>query len=306
LEEREILRSRWSQFIVGNTLNILGYVLYETGGILARIVPLPVSYFIAVALADLNFFLNPRSRRAVFLNLRRVLGDSANEKELKKTAKRTFRNFSLFIVDFLRFPKVSAKSIIATVDTNMVHVVREEICEGKGVILLGAHVGNWELGGAILSLNGLPLSVVAMPHTNEFIDRFFVRRRTTKGISVVSRSHAASELLCSLRRGECIAILGDRNVLGPGMKTEFFGSPAMLPYGHVVLSLRTGAPIVPGFVVRERGSRFKFYVEDPIRPRSGDGAFEDLMHRCISVMEKYVRRFPDQWFTFEPIWQEVE
>jgi KDO2-lipid IV(A) lauroyltransferase len=300
------LRSRWSQFIVGNTLNIVGYVLYETGGMLARIVPRHVGYLIAVAVADLNFLLNPRSRKAVFLNLRHSLGDSVSEKELKKIAKRTFRNFGLFIVDFLGFPKVSAKSIIATVDMNMVEVLKEEICKGKGVILLGAHVGNWELGGAILTLSGFPLSVVAMPHTNKLIDRFFVRRRTAKGIAVVSRSHAASELLCSLRRGECIAILGDRNVLGPGMKTEFFGSPALVPYGHVILSLRTGAPIVPGFVVRERGSRFKFYVEDPIRPRSGDGAFEDMMHRCISVMEKYVRRFPDQWFTFEPIWQEVE
>jgi KDO2-lipid IV(A) lauroyltransferase len=306
LEEAEILRSRWSQLIIGNTLNILGYVLYETGGILARIVPLTVSYSIAVAFADLNFLLNRRSRTAVFLNLRHVLGDSVSEKELKKMAKKTFRNFGLFMVDFLRFPRVSAKSIIAAVDVNMVQVVKQEICKGKGVILLGAHVGNWELGGAVLSLSGLPLSVVAMPHTNELIDRFFVRRRTRKGIAVVSRSHAASELLGSLRRGECVAILGDRNVLGPGMKTEFFGSPALIPYGHVILSLRTGAPIVPGFVVRERGSRFKFYVEDPIRPRSGDGAFEDLMHRCINVMEKYVRRFPDQWFTFEPIWQEVD
>jgi KDO2-lipid IV(A) lauroyltransferase len=306
LEEPEILRSKRGQFIFSKALNLLGYLLYEMGGMLARVVPVPVSYSVAVMLADLNFLLNRRSRTAVFLNLRHVLGDSVSEEELRKTAKRTFRNFGRFIVDFLRFPGISAKSIISTVDLDMVRVVKEELRRGKGVILLGAHVGNWELGGANLSLSGFPLSVVAMPHTNELIDRFFVRRRTRKGVGVVSRSHATSELLGSLRRGECIAILGDRNVLGPGMQTKFFDSPAPMPYGHVILSLRTGAPIVPGFVVRERGTRFKFYVEEPIRPGSCRDAFEDLMHRCITVMETYVRRYPDQWFVFEPIWRKAE
>lgn len=268
--------------------------------------PVSVSYVIAAVLAELNFLLNGRSRRAVIFNLRHVLGDSVSEKELTSTAKRTFRNFARFIVDFLRFPDISTKSIISKVDMDMVRIVREEFCKGKGVIFLGAHVGNWELGGAILSMNGFPLSVVAMPHTNALIDRFFVRRRTKKGIGVVRRSNATNELLGSLRRGECIAILGDRNVLGPGVEAGFFDSLALVPYGHVVLSLRTGAPIVPGFLVRERGSRFKFYVEEPIRPGSGEGAFEDVMRRCLAVMEKYVRLFPDQWFTFEPIWREAE
>ena len=297
------MRSKWSRFIFGKALNLLGYVLYEMGGILARIVPVSVSYSIAVLLARLNFLSNARSREAVILNLRHVLGDSVSDREIKKTAKKTFINFSVFIVDFLRFPRTSEKSIISSVDMDMVRVLKEEVGRGKGVIVLGAHVGNWELGGAILSMSGFPLSVVAMPHTNELIDRFFVRRRTKKGIEMVTREHATSELLGSLRRGECIAILGDRNILGPGMETEFFGSPALMPYGHVVLSLRTGAPIVPGFVVRERGNRFKFCVEEPIRPGSGAGAFEDIMHRCIRAMERYVRRYPDQWFTFEPVWE---
>ena len=298
--------NKWSRLIFGNLLNLLGYVLYEMGGALARVVPVRVSYSITVTLADLNFFLNAKSRRAVILNLRRVFGDSVSDKELTKIAKKTFRNFGQCIVDFLRFPGISSESITSNVNMDMVRVVREEFRKGRGVIFFGAHVGNWELGGAILSLSGFPLSVVAMPHTNERIDRFFVRRRTKKGIGVVSRARATNELVGSLRRGECIAILGDRNILGPGMETEFFGSPALVPYGHVVLSLRTGAPIVPGFVVRESRSRFKFYVEEPIRPGAGQGAFEDMMRRCIGVMEKYVRLYPDQWFTFEPIWREAE
>jgi len=299
------LRSKWSQFIFGNPLNLLGYILYEMGGGLARIVPVPIAYCTAVMFADLNFVLNPRSRNAVLQNLGHVLGDDVSEKELTKIAKRTFRNFSRFIVDFLRLPNVSARSVASKVNSHMVKVITDEIRNGRGVILLGAHVGNWELGGAVLSLGGLKLSVVAMQHTNELIDRFFVRRRTTKGIGVVDVSRATSQLLGSLRQGECVAILGDRNIRGSGMETEFFGSPAVVPYGHVVLSLRTGAPIVPVFLIRERGSRFRFCVEEPIRPCSGDGAFEDLMRRCISVMEKYIRLYPDQWFTFEPIWRKA-
>jgi len=239
-------------------------------------------------------------------NLRHVLGDGADPREINRLARRTFTNFSLFIVDFLRFPRVSKESIASSVDMSMFNVVEKEVKNGKGVIFLGAHIGNWELGGAILSMSGFPLRVVAMPHTNELIDRFFVRRRTTKGIGVTTRAQATNELLGSLRRGGCIAILGDRNVIGPGMEAAFFGSPALMPYGHVVLSLRTGAPIVPGCVVRESWSRFKFIIEEPIRPASGEGAFEETMRRCVRVLEKYVKRFPDQWFTFEPIWERTD
>jgi len=298
------LKKTWARYVRAKVLSLLGYILYEIGGLLVLVVPLSFSYCAGAVLADLNFYLNSSSRRAVVANLRQALGDSVSERERRKIAKRSFRNFAWLIVDFLRFPRLSARSAESAVNLNGLRIVEEEFRKGKGVIFLGAHLGNWELGGAVLSLKGFPLSVVAMPHENRLIDRFFVRRRTAKGIAAVSVEHATSELLESLRRKECVAILADRNMLGRGVEVQFFGTPALMPYGHVVLSLRTGAPIVPGFIIRERGGRFKAYVDEPIRPGRGQGAFEDLMGRCLNAMEKYVRRYPDQWFVFEPIWQE--
>jgi KDO2-lipid IV(A) lauroyltransferase len=257
-------------------------------------------------LADLNFYLNARSRRAVIANLRHALGESFSERELTGIARRSFRNFAWLIVDFLRFPRLSAEGMDSMVDIDGLRSVQEEFRTGKGVIFLAAHLGNWELGGAILAMKGFPLSVVAMPHENGRIDRFFARRRADKGIAAVSTEHATSELLESLRRKECVAILADRNILGRGVEAEFFGEAALMPYGHVILSLRTGAPIVPGFVIRKGRGRFKTYVEEPIRPGKGPDAFQELMARCLSVMEEYVRRYPDQWFVFEPIWQEAD
>jgi len=259
---------------------------------------------IASGIADLNFALNTRSRRAVMANLRHVMGPSVSEAERTRVAKRTFRNFALSITDFLRFPVLSRKSLVRMAGGESLAVIEGELKSGRGVILLGAHVGNWEVGGAMLARKGLRLSVVALPHRNPLIDRFFVKRRRRKGINVVPSRHATSELLSALRRNECIAILGDRNVSGRGIRREFFGSPAVVPYGHVALSLRTGAAIVPAFVIREKGARFRLCVENPIRPRRGSGAFEDLLSQSLRVMEKYVRQYPDQWFAFEPIWQD--
>lgn len=277
--------------------------MYEVGGALALLTHVSISYFMASGIADLNFALNTRSRRAVMANLRHVLGP-ASEAERTRVAKRTFRNFAFSITDFLRFPVLSRKSLTGMADGEALSVIQRELKSGKGVILLGAHIGNWEVGGAMLARSGLRLSVVALPHRNGLIDRFFVKRRRRKGINVLSSGHATGQLLSALRRNECIGILGDRNVLGRGIRREFFGSPAVVPYGHVALSLRTGAPIVPTFVIREKGARFRLCVEDPIRPGIGGGAFEDLMSRGLRVMEKYVRQYPDQWFAFEPIWQD--
>ncbi|MBN1503607.1 MAG: lysophospholipid acyltransferase family protein [Candidatus Eisenbacteria bacterium] len=292
------------QWFFDRVLGVFGYLLYEVGGALALIIHVSVSYTIASGVADLNFAFNTRSRRAVIANLRRVLGKSVDEAEMTRVAKRTFRNFALSIVDFLRFPILSRKSLTGMVDGETLAVIRRELESGKGVILLGAHVGNWEVGGAMLARSGIRLSAVALPHRNRLIDRFFVKRRRSKGINVVSSRRAASELLAALRRNECVAILGDRNVVGSGVRREFFGSPAVLPYGYVALALRTGAAIVPTFAVREKGSRFRLCVEEPIRPGAGATAFEDVLSRSLRALEKCVREYPDQWFAFEPIWQD--
>jgi KDO2-lipid IV(A) lauroyltransferase len=292
------------QWVFDRILGIFGYLLYEVGGVLSLIIPVSISYLVADAIADLNFVLNSRSRKAVLANLRHVLEPSVSEEEIKKTARRTFRNFGRFIVDFLRFPSFSRKSLARLGQGQVVDAIRRELRNGNGVILLGAHLGNWELGGAVVAMSGLPLSAVAMPHRSVLIDRFFVRRRMGRGINVVSSADATKGLLGALRRNECVAILGDRNVLGKGIGREFFGAQALMPYGHVALSLRTGAPIVPGFVVRERGARSRLVVEEAIRPGKGPGAFEELMQKCVKVMEKYLRNYPEEWFAFEHIWAE--
>ncbi|MFH0778498.1 MAG: lysophospholipid acyltransferase family protein [Candidatus Eisenbacteria bacterium] len=289
-----------------NLGDVWGLLLYELGGVLAQIFPVSVGYFLSVAIAEVNFQLNARSRRAVLANLRHVHGGALSEAELRRIAKRTFRNFAKFIVDFLRLPRVTKKSIARQIAVEALEIVKKEYGKEKGVIFLGAHLGNWELGGTMFALCDVPLSVVAMRHKNELIDRFFVKRRTRKGIRPVSVGVATSELLGSLRRGECVGILGDRNLLGRGLKWQFFGAPAMLPYSHVVLSLRTGAPIILGFVIREKGDRFKLFVEEPIRPQGCFSSFAELMQRCVGLIEKYVRQYPDQWFVFEPIWRDAE
>ena len=303
-EEARTLTGSPRQWVFDRILGVFGYFLYEVGGALALVTHVSIIYLIASGLADLNFALNPKSRRAVMANLRHVLGPSVSEAEVRMVARRTFRNFALSIADFLRFPRISRKSLARMAEGEALDVIERELRSGRGVILLGAHVGNWELGGAMLALSGFRLSAVALPHRNALIDRFFVKRRRRKGIKVVPSRHATSELLGALRRNECIAILGDRNVLGRGIEREFFGAPAVVPYGHVALSLRTGAAIVPAFIIRERGTRFRLCVEEPIRPGSGARAFEDALSHCLKVMEKYVREYPDQWCTFEPIWQD--
>jgi len=293
------------QWVLDHVLGVFGYLLYELGGALSLVARVSISYAIASGLADLNFALNTRSRRAVMANLRHVLGPSATEVEVTRVAKRTFRNFALSIADFLRFPVISRKSLVKMAGEDGMAIIQGELRLGRGVILLGAHIGNWEVGGAMLARKGLLLSVVALPHRNKLIDRFFVKRRRHKGMKIVPSARATSQLLAALRRNECIAILGDRNVLGRGIRREFFGSPAVVPYGHVTLSLRTGASIVPTFAIREKGARFRLCVEEPIRPGKGTGAFEDAVSRSLKAMEKYVRQYPDQWSAFEPIWRDV-
>jgi KDO2-lipid IV(A) lauroyltransferase len=185
----------------------------------------------------------------------------------------------------------------------------EALTRGKGAIGLTAHLGNWELCAQILARLGYKMNAIALKHTHSRIDNFFSRQREVTGIKVIPVGLGVRKCFTALKNNEIVGILGDRDFSGEnGIVVDFFGRSILAPLGPAVLSLRTGAAIVPAFVIRdEKDDRYFRYIFTPvIYPEySGDEPkdIKNITKKYIKVIEEYVRLYPQQWFVFHEFWK---
>ncbi len=278
--------------------------LYKVGQALALLLPLKFDYWVAGRLADLCYPFLRKSRRLLKDNLRVAL--RAEEAKIDHYARCAFRNFSKYLVDFFRFSRVNADFIKKYVKVEGRENLDRALAQNKGAILLSAHLGSWELGAVVTSLLGYSICAIVLAHENRRLNDFFVRQRSRKGVKVIPVGEAASASLEALGNNQVVAILGDRDYSGHGIYIEFFGRTAQVPKGQAIFSLRSGSPIVPVFMVREADDILKLVYEPPIEFKPTNNLKSDLeqiVRRCLEVVEGYIRRYPSQWYVFVPIWE---
>lgn len=237
-------------------------------------------------------------------NLRAVL-DTRGEAAIRKISKEVFINFAKYLVDFFRFSKLTEEYIGRNVKVTGRDNLDVALKRGKGAILLTAHIGNYELGGAVVSLLGYPFNAVALDHKNKLVNKFFIRQRQTANINVIPLGMALKKCYACLKQGEVLALLGDRDFLNHGVKIKFFKKDSLLPKGASALSLRTGASVIPTFFIRLPDDTFELTFERPISYSPSGDPEEDtrlIMKKGVEVMEKYIKRYPSQWYMFRNFW----
>lgn len=280
------------------------FLIYKISQTLALLLPLRAGYSIATFLAVLQFYISRKDREVVLDNLRAVL-EIEDALMLRRLAKDTFINFAKYLVDFFRFSKLDKKYIESNIKMIGKNNLDEALRRGKGIIALSAHIGNYELGGAIVALLGYPLNVVALDHKNKLVNNFFIKQRQTARMNVISMGAALKKCYECLIKGEILALLGDRDFTNHGIHVKFFDRDSLIPKGPATLSLRTGASIVPTFIVRLPDDTFQFIFEKPILYSASGNSDEDvqrIIESCIKVIEEYVKRYPSQWFMFRRFW----
>ncbi len=250
------------------------------------------------------FAAMPRERRAVRLNLERVTGRSGLAARL--LAFRLFYNFSKFMVaytDLVLFDPVRLRRWVEGSETESGRI-RGLLAEGRGLIVLTLHLGNWEIGLAHLAALGHKVNVVMRPEDSEGA-RFEERTRAATGVRVVPSGESAwngLELLLALRRGEIVAIQGDR-AFGPlTERTELFGAPVDLPSGPFALAQASGAPILVVCVLIRGHFRYRLVADGPLRVGPGEEGVRAAARDFARVAEKHVAAFPTQWFNFYEVW----
>lgn len=281
------------------------YFFYRTGLFIALILPIRISYAIACCLADVFYYISPTDRRTVISNLKIVLNGSVDDELIAGMAKDVFRNFAKYLVDFFRFQKIDEEYVRKNVSVEGAINIEDARAKGKGAIMLSAHMGNWELGGAVVSMIGYPISAVVLTHKNKRINDFFTSQRLKGNMKPIEMGASLKSCYRVLRNNELLALLGDRDFTKNGLAVDFFGKKAMMPKGPAMFSYRLGSPIVPVFLIRDPDDTFRFLIEKPIACAPGldeEAAVKELTERCSRVIEAYVKKYPTQWFVFRNIW----
>lgn len=280
------------------------YSVYRIVQWLSRAVPRPFAYWLSLRIADVYFFCDRRGREAVMANLRQVGRFSkgpATPAEIRLTARRTFQHFGKYLVDFFRFARLSQAELRHLVAVDHPENLERALAFRKGVILVTAHLGNWELGGAALAAMGYAVHAVALQQPSAKLNEFFQHHRRERGMAVIPLGHAVPELIRALRRNECVALLADRDYSRRTEFVTFCGASACLPRGPAWLAQKTGAPILPGFMLRQPDDTFVLRFYPPIDPAGL--AAEAIQRQIGTVLEDAVARNPHQWFMFERVWE---
>jgi len=275
---------------------------YRLARVAAQALPRRGRRTLAGVLARVALRLLPVERENVRQNLRRVLR-GVDGPSLDAAVARTFRKFALCFADLLTLNRAPG----ARLDRYFEGAEGEEhlaaaAAPERGLIVATAHLGNWELGGRILAAKwGRPTHVVLSAEEDPSVEAFL--RRDGHGVRFVTREAptASLALLAALRRNEIVAVQGDRATGGRAdVRLPFFGDAAAFPLGPFLLARASGAPVLPAFCVLGEAETYRIFLEPPIWV--GAGGEETGLRRLVTVLQRYVAAYPDQWFNFFDFW----
>jgi lauroyl/myristoyl acyltransferase len=262
---------------------MLAVLAYRAAAAGAGVLPAPVADALAAAIARLSFAARVPARVALEDNLRRVLPALAPG-DRRDCARSAFVSFALAFTRFLRRRAPDARRPLPVIGRRHLEDAR---ASGRGVIVLSAHLGDWESGAAAIAAEGLPIHLAARPQAARSLERMFAERRSAGGVGVLPAASAFASMASVLRRGEWVALMADRGAA--------VGGSASICAWAAVLAQRTGSLVLPAVCVRDAHGALALHVEPPLTPElCRDGAFRDTLLAWLA-------RWPEQWAAFETL-----
>jgi len=275
----------------------------------ALALPEPLAYGLARLAGRAAYSIARTQRAQVEKNLARITGHPIPSAKLRACVQLAYDSYARYWLETFRHVRERPEFFLERFECEGLHWVDEARARGSGVIIVGAHLGNWDAAGAWAAASGRPVTAVAEVLSPRRLFDFFVAHRERLGISIEPASAGViGRLKAAVDEGRIVAIVGDRDLRGRGPKVSFFGEPAPMPAGPALLGLRTGAPIM---VMGVHGSRrddgrrgWRARILEPIDPAdySGPHALSDLTQEVATRLERLIAAHPEEWHVFQPFW----
>ena len=281
----------------------LALLLIRLFGIMPRSMARPA----AQTLAWLGFHLAIRQRKAGMRNLQ-IAFPELSESQRERILRGSFQNIGRLLVEFTHFPELNKTNIPRFVVHDGLENYLEGVRRGRGVIFMTAHFGAWELSSYAQAVYGYPLKFIVRPIDNSHVEKLISKYRTSSGNVPIQRRSAARDILKALRENEAVGILFDQNTTrSEGVFAEFFGLPAATTPAIALFALRTGAAVVPGFLIWDQAlGKHRLRLDPPVELINTGNLDSDVLEntkRFNKILEGYVRKYPDQWLWIHRRWK---
>ncbi len=257
-------------------------------------------------LGNFWFRIDKKHRNIAKANLQRAFGNEKTSDEIDALAQNVFIRLIRIIFDIGWYVRVNVNELHRYFRINGAEHLTSAYNRKQGVLVLTAHLGNWELLAVLAPLLNLKANILYRPMDFAPLDRYFVRSRTRFGTSVIPTAHSMRKILSALHDGEAIAMLMDQNVdWYEGVFADFFGHPACTNKGLALIAMKTGCPVVPVFMSHdENGFIAEILPEIPLI-RTGDKIkdVEENTRQYNHAIESVIRKYPDQWFWVHQRWK---
>lgn len=286
---------------------MLVYWLFRITIFLTRPLPLWLGYRVAAGVAEVCYHFFGRQRKALNENMAWVL-QSDDPREVDAVARRAFRNFGKFVIDFVRFPTITREEVRRRLVFSQWEELDEVMASGRGMVLVTMHFGVFDLGGAALAAYDYPVNAIEGEYSYPKMTELIHGSRERLGVTVIPAERAASRALRALKRGEILAFLIDVPPPDQTILVDFLGAPVEVLSTPARIALRTGAWVVPAIVIRGPES------DSVVRPildthsvryePTGDEERDvhDLTRMMMASFERHVRDHPEQWYIFRRAW----
>ena len=290
------------------TGRFFGWLGLNGCSLIVKFIPQGWLYGLAKGIAALGYLIARKQRKIARESLAIAFGKEKTGCQIERIAKDCFifmAKAGLEILFLMDNPRLLKKRVGIEGRGHL----EKSLAAGKGVILVSAHFGNFPLMLAKLGLEGYKVSVILRYMRDERAEQFFMVKRNSVGIKTIysqPRKVCVENSLRALRNNELLFIPIDQNFGTAGVYVDFFGRKAATATGPVVLARRTGASMLPCFMLRQQDDTHKIVFEPPLNLEKGKNEAESLkinIQRLTGIIESYIRRYPAEWGWIHRRWK---
>ncbi len=262
------------------------------------------------AIGSMAYFLLAEPRRIAMANLDIAFGESLTLAEKRRIARSAFENFAMTMVSLFWMPRLNRRNIHDLIAWNEADLdrVRGILTNGRGVMFVGPHYGNWELMGQLMSQRGFPITTAVQQARNPVVSETINRLRGSAGLRIMPQRFAGIRILKALKRGECSLVLVDLNATrhGGAFWTDFFGLPVLTNSAIAGLAVRANAAVIPIVSIPRKGDRALAIIGEEITadaPVDDDDAIQQISRKALRFCEEIIRNDPRHWLWTYKRWK---
>ena len=279
-------------------MSFIAYLIILLISFSLNILPRFASLFIGRSLGLFIYYFMPIRKRIALINIKDNLPE-LNHKEQLSVLKKTYKHFGMVLIDFLRSKKLNKNNInkLVSIDKN----TRKILNENPGSIIMTGHLGNWEYFLPILGLNNYNFSIVAQPIKNSYLNKYFLKIRTSENVDIIFKNESTKKMLNALNNNYFLGLASDQNAGKKGTEVNLLNIKASIPKGAAIFHIKTKKPIIIAYCIMDKNYNyiFKAKVLDTSNINlKGKKAISTINRRFTEDLEKMIKKNPKQYFWF--------